>query len=280
MVKLGHLFALMIAAAPGLSGCGLYVPEIQEFPSKPGDAQLLVDAIVRSIHCELREGVRYVIDEDKKSIQRNGARTVPWFDTWGVGGVLTLTVAEKTEVNPTALWSPNIIFSLAGGIDGFAQATRIDTLNFYYNVGDLYTEAENELRQTGAVCLGGAGPHPVGSLLIDNNLKIKEWLETQMLPIGTGEITAITKNGITHDIKFEVSSTGSITPTWKLSRVISVNPSGTLLSTNRDRTHELAITFGPADPDQKALVGSAAAQFAASQFGIAIASHLKNALAP
>jgi hypothetical protein len=41
-----------------LGGCGTYVPAIQEIPGGSGDAQILVNAIVRSIHCELKNAVK------------------------------------------------------------------------------------------------------------------------------------------------------------------------------------------------------------------------------
>lgn len=274
MRKSGGFVALFMAIAPLLAACGTHVPEIQEFPGTPGDAELLVRAITRSIHCELKGAVQYVVGRDVELAKINGRRAAPWFDGWGMEGTLTLTVAEKTDVNPTVSWTPNpvtMLFTLAGGVDLNAQATRIDTLNFYYNVADLLREQPCPP--------GGVGPHPVGSLLIDADLKFREWLEGQLLSIGTGEITAIAKTGISHDVKFEVVSSGTVTPSWKLRRV-SVNSGGPFFTTNRDRTHELSVTFGPADPTQRTLVGSAAGQFLASQIGTAIASRTGNLPAP
>jgi hypothetical protein len=54
-----------------IAGCGTFVPEIQEFPGSSVDGQLLVHAIVNSIHCEIRNAVTYVIDQDKKVAQLN-----------------------------------------------------------------------------------------------------------------------------------------------------------------------------------------------------------------
>jgi hypothetical protein len=48
-----------------LSGCGTYVPEIQELPGSPDDGQLLVREIVRSVHCEVQQAIQYVINTDK-----------------------------------------------------------------------------------------------------------------------------------------------------------------------------------------------------------------------
>jgi hypothetical protein len=51
-------------------------------------------------------------------------------------------------------------------------------------------------------------------------------------------------------VKFEVVSTGSITPAWKLVRV-NFDQTGSLMTGTRDRTHDLIITFGPLDKSQK-----------------------------
>ncbi len=40
--------------------------------------------------------------------------------------------------------------------------------------------------------------------------------------------------GLTHQVTFQVVSSGSLTPSWKLVRA-TINPTGTLASTSRDR---------------------------------------------
>ena len=52
---------------------------------------------------------------------------------------------------------------------------------------------------------------------------------------------------ITHEIKFEVITSGNITPTWHLVRVSANTNGGTnLFNTSRDRTSDLLITLAPA----------------------------------
>lgn len=171
MAKTKPVFPLTIFTAAALGGCGTFVPNLQEFPGAPGDAERLVHAIVHSVHCELKDAVTYVIDADKDLARANGARTAEWFDNWGMQAALTLTVAEKTEVNPTGTWTSNpitLFFTLGGGVDASSEATRIDTLNFYYTVRALYAEPPCNPN--------AASPHPVGSLLIQSDLKLREWL--------------------------------------------------------------------------------------------------------
>lgn len=248
MLRVHHIFAIIvISAAPGLGGCGTYVPNIQEIPGRPGSEQLLVNAIVQSIHCEIKNAVTYVINQDKSLEKINGARTASWFDNWGAAGVLTLTVSEKTDVNPTTMWVPHPVkamFSLVGGIEASTQATRVDTLNFYYNVKDLYAEPPCNAAQI--------GPHPAGSLLIHSDLKFRQFLADNILVIRTGGVNTLTKNGITHDVKFDILTSGNINPMWSL-HTVSVNSKGTFLTTNRDRIHELSVTFGPTNPADKTL---------------------------
>ena len=51
----------VILVATTLAGCGTYVPGIPEFPSQPNSTQLLVKAILDSIHCEIKGSVKFVI---------------------------------------------------------------------------------------------------------------------------------------------------------------------------------------------------------------------------
>ena len=52
---------------------------------------------------------------------------------------------------------------------------------------------------------------------------------------------------IQHEVKFIIDSGATATPSWTLT-LVKVNQSGTFLSLDRTRTHDLLITFGPAVP--------------------------------
>jgi len=47
-----------------LAGCGMFVPQIRDFPNNGSEAEnnTLVQAIIRSIHCELEDAVTRVIN--------------------------------------------------------------------------------------------------------------------------------------------------------------------------------------------------------------------------
>ncbi|HEX3989743.1 MAG TPA: hypothetical protein VHX39_01090 [Acetobacteraceae bacterium] len=262
---------IVVFAAVALSGCGVRVPDLEEIPNGPGSAQSFEQIIVHSIQCSIKDAVDYVKDQDIKLAPLNNidrTRTPFWFDTWGIQATLTLAVAEKTDVNPSTTWIPSpvkALFSLAAGVDVSSQATRTDTLNFYYNVTDIYKER--------ACASPTVITEPTGSLLVNNNLKFREFLVDQIFNVGTGELTSIQKNGLTHDVKFEVVSSATLSPSWK-TRYWTINPTGSLLTANRDRTHEISVTFGPSDPEQKMLVGPAAGQVIASQLATAISARI------
>jgi hypothetical protein len=76
-----------------------------------------------------------------------------------------------------------------------------------------------------------------------------------------------------HDVKFEVLSSGNITPAWKLTNA-TVDQTGSLFSTSRDRTHDLLITMGPGD--STGLTGAAADADISQQITNGITTGLRN----
>jgi hypothetical protein len=89
-------------------------------------------------------------------------------------------------------------------------------------------------------------------LLLQSNLGFDEWLISNITAANTGLVKYATdysdgplkQNVLSHEIKFDITDSGNITPGWKLTRV-SVNQSGNLFSATRDRTNDLTITLGP-----------------------------------
>jgi hypothetical protein len=271
----GALFALIAFLA---TGCGTYVPDIKEISGTPGQTQILIKAILESIHCEIKNSVQYVISQDQKlaQFQPDHKRVAPWFDDWGMSGLLTLTIAESSEFNPTVSGIPNpatMFLTLMGGIDLSATATRINTLNFYYNVSDIaYKESPCSVGPNGYDVVD---EHLPGSLLINSDLKLREWLTGQLLYVATGATQLDISQGkaVSQTIRFQIVSSGNFNPVWKLTNAL-VNSNGKLLSGSRNRTHELALTFGPANKQAKTLVGNAQTEFQAQQFGSSLSSRL------
>jgi hypothetical protein len=234
----------VLLAGVTLAGCGMHVPEIQEFPQDSVDGQLLVRDIVASVNCEISDAVNYVIDQDTKLAPANGGRRLaPWFDAWGIQSTLQLTIDEKSAINPVVSWlppglgQPSQIFSIGGGVTYSNEATRIDKLNSFNTVQQFRGRACSVRRQ--------------GTYILSSDLKLREWLTDVILAADTGEFPVPSSadgpwksNVISHEVKFQVTTSGNVTPGWKLTRV-NINQSGTFLSASRDRTHDLTITLGP-----------------------------------
>jgi hypothetical protein len=264
-----------------LNGCGLSVPEIQENPFAPGDGQLMVQAIVQSVRCEMIHALKDVWINDHENAKKYHQHPVTDFLlNWGTEMTLTLTIEEKSSFGPTVLWSPpspvSALFSLNAGLGANADATRTDKLSFYYLVQTLLSQP---------YCATGVQQGNQGSLLVQSDLKLEEWLVDYLGTIGTQEgqppiksSGALKDTVLSHDIKFDITTSGTATPSWKLKRV-TYNPSGTFFSTSRDRTHDLIITMGPGD--QTGFTGNAApAADAALQIGNAVSTGLKNLVSP
>jgi hypothetical protein len=280
LLSIKHILPLATGVVLILAGCGTYVPNIQENPWA-SDPNRLVEAIVQSIHCEMKDAVVFVRKQDEENHRLNpeqGLATDWLFYGWGAQIQLTLTTEELSGLGPSGSYSPNI-FTLLGGANVSSDATRQDILNYYYTVKQLYGNG-NKCTQT---LRNNIDDHPVGSLLIQSDLKLREWLLSVVLGAATNEITiaipgnaknsANAKNAISHDVKFQVITSGNITPTWKLA-LATINPTAPLATASRTRTHELLITFGPNDPTTNSLgVNTPAANtFLAQQVGSAISN--------
>jgi hypothetical protein len=258
-----------------LASCGFVVPEIRDFPNNTSVAKnnVLVQAIIRSIHCELEDAVTSVINADIDTANANRYFYANFLRKWGAQVALTLQMEEKTIVNPNAVYlppsPPSSIFTLSGGLTGTADATRVDKVNFFYKVSDLYLGRNQK-------CYRDYNP-PSDSLLIKSDLKLGEWLDAMVNGVATGQITTVGKeNVLQHQITFKVSTEGDITPAWKLVRA-TFNQSGSFLTASRDRTHDLIITFGPIDPSQiNSLIPIAENAHSASQLTSGITSGFKS----
>jgi hypothetical protein len=266
--------ALLVSVLIG--GCGLSVPEIQENRARPIDGVLMVQSIIQSVRCQMIDVFKSIEKEDRA----RKVRVSQFLDNWGVEMTLTLTLDEKSTIAPNLIWMPpspaSAVFTLGAGGGGTADATRTDKMSFYYLIPTLRREHS---------CTPGVQQGNETSLLVENDLKLDEWLRAYLSTIGTQQGTAPTTTDgalkdtvLTHDVKFDITSTGNITPAWKLTRV-SINPSGTFFSTSRDRTHDMSIVLGPGD--KTGFTGSAS--FIASQsqqISNAITSGIKGALSP
>src|SRR5262249_2116315 len=146
-----------------------------------------------------------------------------FLESWGIQTTLTLTIDEKGMIAPSVLWTPpspaSAIFSLASGVGFSADASRKNVINAYFLVSELEK----------ARCSAEARPN--GLFLLQSDLKLSEWLFTAVGASRTGTVNfqlatlASKTNGLQHDVKFEVVTSGTLTPSWKLKKV-AVNNSG------------------------------------------------------
>jgi hypothetical protein len=259
----------VLALALALCGCGTCVPELQEL----GDAragQELVNAIVHNIRCEVQDAIDDIYYNPDHPVKST------FLDSWGAQVTLSLQVEEKSGVTPVVNWlpPPSTIFNLGFGGTLSADATRIDKMNFYHTV--------QELRE-----LGRCKPdvRPGGQLLLQSDLKLSEWLYDSVTADNTheGEFANDTATGplkqnvISHEVKFEILSAGTLTPGWKL-KTVSINQSGVFASASRDRTNDLLITLGPvvATPSSKIVKGARIATTVPGPSEQAAFSHLSS----
>ena len=236
-----------------LGGCGTYVPSHQEGGGLD-EALALEGAIVQSIHCELRNALVDVLG--------NNPKHAAFTNGWAVQVALTLTIDEKTTVAPTLgmTFLPSL-FTL--GVIGSAstEATRVDTLNFFYPVTTLLGRGK---------CADGFPErfqYGSGSLLVRSDLKTKEWLLFILSDQVTVDPAYDPKNGMQHKVTFIVDTSGGLTPGAKLATV-ALMPTGVFLTADRKRTHDLTLTFGPVSKDDtgnKVLSPSAQTLFQAGQ---------------
>jgi hypothetical protein len=276
-----------------LTGCGTYVPGLQEPLQSAVDGQQLVQGIVQNIDCEIRQAIGDVIrqDEDDVRIGVKRHRQTAWLDEWGVEMTLNLEVSERSGVNPSIDWFPaspaNAVFTLGAGAGLSAEATRVNKMGSYYTVYEI---------MTGPQCIPAS--RPGGPFLMQSDLKLREWLLTNVMLDGTGvsqqprSITGPFKQDVLqHRITFEVVSSGSLAPAWRLTRS-SLNQGGSLFGASRTRKHDLLLTLGPANPvllasqKRKARVAiasqllparatAASNAHLASEIGIAVSSALR-----
>jgi hypothetical protein len=252
--------------------------------------------VAGQVVCELRRAVRRVVITDRPTefVQTPGAppppppRDLNWFvNKWAVQVTLNLIIVENTALTPgvslnnvyrnatttfpgaAAVTTPQS-FSLGLGGTASSTATRNDKLNMFFTVKELLYGAPSIEKP----CI----PPPTDAdVFLQSDLKIYDWLSAALLPYGADIVdyanNSTAQNAITHDVKFEIVSSGNINPQWKLVRV-TANTSPTLLAAGRDRTQELIITFGPA---QKGMLAPAAASsHQATETGAAVGQAIQS----
>ncbi|WP_156649682.1 hypothetical protein [Methylobacterium sp. Leaf89] len=266
MKQLLHTAALV--ACTFASGCGTYIPSTRDITSTDSDEVEMIEEISRTINCELSHTVTRIIDlDDFDSRRGGGGRTYASFlKEWGVQVALNMTVYERTNFNPTVLVTPpptpSVITTLAGGGTLNGEAYRLQKINFFYTVQDLYRPRFFKEAEYNIEACRNPARYKAGSPLVDSDLRlfslIKGRISSTALGFSRGPESPVLssgeKNALSQTVSFKVTASGQFNPSFKLTRA-GLNPSGNLFSTGRDRTHELVFTFGPLD---KSLAGRSA----------------------
>jgi hypothetical protein len=309
-----------------LCGCGTYVPQIQEiWDSSDVSAVPLEVKIKAQIYCEIRDAVINTKPGHPLSIRvsRDGKPIDVLPDSWGVQVTINLTVDETSALNPGLVLNTPMIgatthfaggtsvatpqsynFGLGGTLS--SHATRIDKFTFYYAVGDLKKEDVRDSCTKPDPQMNREG----SSLLLTSDLGIGKWLHDALFVLyidpsstlfaadstpkkkqnsktDSSANSSFKPDVLSYEVKFEIISSGNVTPMWKLVRVSANTGSSPLFSANRDRTHDLTITFGPSQPAAATAkkggkkggtqepTTMAANSHLASEIGLAVANSIK-----
>jgi hypothetical protein len=248
---------LFMPMATTLSGCGTYVPQIQEFwegVDVTGDMEW---RIKQNIFCETVHALRAV----RQTILVDHQRSIP--DSYGVQLQVNLTVEEVGALNPSVALNntiPNGLvnkvtvpqsFVFNGAATLSSTATRTDTFYSYYNVGNISRPGANSWCEDVAAA---ENIHLGSSPLLKYNLGIEDYLREQVQGADVLSSSAPAKGGAgktakvdvySYEVKFVVVTSASASPVWKLVNVSAGTGSLPLVNAGRTRTHDLILTFGP-----------------------------------
>ena len=240
--------------------------------------------------------------------------SLSWLKTWAAQVTLTITVDEKSSLNPgvslnkilenaitkfpngtvTTAQSSSIGFGGTVSADGTRKETVAWLIDFsrFTNPGSLKLakKKRDQLYEVARETRSSTIPSPCSNqngILIENDLKLREWLYTVLTPAfprggivpdysGSLATEAKTskKDVISHEVTFVILYNGNVTPSWKLVNVSVNQGSLPLFSAQRSRTQDLLISMGPTADGQPSLAVQNATL--ASQIGIAVANAIRN----
>lgn len=246
-----------------LTGCGLHVPDAQEF-YEPADHQRITEnTIINHIKCEIHKGADDALERWKEPGRRSGFPP-DWFKTWNATVTLKLAVDEKGSLAPGVSWTRTFpsanSFTLGAGLNLSSQATRTETISFTYSLQSL----------VGAKRIAEPCKVPNASLLT-GDLKIGEFIDKKIFLTTVPGTIGSPYSAFNYEVSFVIITNGTVTPTWKLVDV-TANPGGPFASATRTRTHTMSITFSA--PNDKA-AEEAARLHNASLIGQAVADALR-----
>lgn len=221
-----------------LAGCGLAVPELQEFYQSPKEEKIDENAILSRITCEMTKSVYETLHEYRPGGQYTG-KSVEWLLNWGAMVTLKISAEEASAIKPgfSIPAVPGLRrLSIGGGLSASSNITRAETIGATYAFRDLL-----EHRKIPSDC------DRQGPILITSDLKIKQFISNKAFLAavpGTIPDRAIPFDAFTYQATFVVVYSGGITPTYHFIDV-TANPDSPFLNASRTRTHDITLTVGP-----------------------------------
>jgi hypothetical protein len=236
-----------------ISGCGSYVPQIEEVWEPVAINPTMETMIKENIFCETVQALRTL----KQDTSINQQQPIP--DSFGVQMTILLTIEEVGSLNPSVGSNDVLRNGLSNGVSvpqSFAlnaggtlssTATRTDTSYSYYNIGKITAKGANPFCD-----------HPLNfqgsSPFLKSDLGIYSFLREATPAAVIFRSSSVAAGGagktakydvFSYEIKFVVVTSGSINPVWKLVNLTAGGGSLPLVSAGRTRTHDLTLTFGP-----------------------------------
>jgi hypothetical protein len=250
-MKIGVLASL----AAGLGGCATITPSFRG-PSQTLQAETLTEQhLIFHVQCQLATAVADAVKLDQANAgTAPAALRATWLRDWGAKVSLVMSVNNKNNVSPSLSFTNTLenavtVFTQNGNVTtgqnrsvglGFnwsADATRSETIGFFYSFKDLLDSAIDP-----AKCKPSMGPY------LSSDLRISDFL-TKGVDISLQPGAIIRKAGespystFTYEVKFIVTTGGTANPAWKLVE-LTANQSGNLFAASRIHTDDLTITMG------------------------------------
>lgn len=251
LVKVGLLAVLAVQVA----GCATVTPDFRTSTQKPQEQWLSEQHLIFHIQCQLASAVGNAVKFDEVNAPNVPEdRRAKWLEQWGAKVSLVLSINNKNNFSPSlSLTNPLenavTVFNKNGNVTtgqnrsvglGFnwsADATRTETIGFFYSFADLKALSIDPKK-----CKPSIGPY------LQSDLKISDFL-MKGLDMSFQPDALLRKSGespyttFTYQVKFIVTTGGNLTPAWKLVE-LSANQSGNFFSASRIHTDDLTITMG------------------------------------
>lgn len=238
-----------------VSGCGLTVPDMQEFPELKADEKIDEAKLVDQIKCEIHLGVQDAIDAYKSGGEYGGI-SIEWIKKAVAKVTISLSVDDKSSIAPGITighpfqnaisyfkYNGNVTtaqsFSQMFGLQASSDATRQEQIGYTYQIDKLL---KTELPQDGTC-------EHVSNVLIFSDLKIRDFIVNKMyIPHVQGLVYGdFPFTTFSDTITFVVILGANITPIWNFVN-ISGSSNTPLINALRTRTNVVTITIAQPAP--------------------------------